>query len=54
MAEGKKQGKLLGRLRTYFLTGVLITAPLGVTIALAWWVVSYIDQVVIPLIPKDQ
>lgn len=40
-------------LRTHFLTGILITAPLGVTIAVAWWVVNFVDDVVIPLIPDQ-
>lgn len=51
MAQGTRGARVLARLRTYFLTGVLVTAPLGVTIAVAWWVVDYIDRAIIPLIP---
>lgn len=43
---------MLARLRNYFLTGILIITPLGVTLAIAWWVVKFIDDVVIPLIPE--
>ena len=43
---------MLARLRNYFLTGILITAPLGVTLAVSWWFVKFIDDVVIPLIPE--
>lgn len=42
---------LLARLRAYFLAGVLVTAPIGITAALAWWVVEFIDRQIVPLIP---
>ena len=40
-----------GRLRTYFLTGTLVTAPVAITVWLAWQFVTYIDSKVTPLIP---
>jgi uncharacterized membrane protein len=54
--EGMKQGPppsrgVLAKLRGYFLAGVLVTAPIGITIALAVWVVTVIDNQVVPLIP---
>ncbi|HVJ43794.1 MAG TPA: DUF502 domain-containing protein [Dongiaceae bacterium] len=39
------------RLRTYFLAGILITAPIGLTIYLAWLVISFIDERVFSVIP---
>jgi len=42
---------LLGRLRNYFVAGILVTAPAGITVWLAWNVVGVIDQQVVPLIP---
>lgn len=39
------------RLRTYFLAGVLITAPIGITFYLAWSFISFVDARVKPLIP---
>ncbi len=42
---------LLGRLRNYFVAGMLVTAPAGITVWLAWNVVGAIDQQVVPLIP---
>ncbi len=42
---------LFARLRAYFFAGVLVTAPIGITIYLAWSVVSWIDQSVLPFIP---
>jgi len=42
----------MGRLRAYFLTGLLVTAPLSITILVAWVFVDFVDQKVTPLIPK--
>lgn len=39
------------RLRTYFFAGILITAPIGLTIYLAWLVISFIDERVFSVIP---
>lgn len=39
------------RLRAYFAAGVLITAPIGITLYLAWSVIAFFDQHVIPLVP---
>lgn len=43
---------LMGRLRAYFLAGVLVTAPIAVTIYLGWWFLSFIDGNIRPLIPS--
>ena len=40
-----------GRIRGYFLAGVLVTAPLGITGYLAWVIVKFIDESVTPLVP---
>jgi uncharacterized membrane protein len=42
---------LLGRLRGHFFTGILITAPISITIWLAVEIVSFIDDWVTPMIP---
>lgn len=47
-----RQRGLWARLRAYFLAGVLITAPIGITIYLAYIFVDFIDRVVTPLIPE--
>lgn len=39
------------RLRAYFFAGILVTAPLTITVYLAWLLVSFIDATVTPLIP---
>jgi uncharacterized membrane protein len=40
------------RLRAYFLAGVLITAPISITLYLAWLFVNFVDGKVTPLIPE--
>jgi uncharacterized membrane protein len=44
---------LFARLRAYFFAGVLVTAPIGITVYLAWSVVSWIDQSILPLLPAQ-
>ena len=51
---GKKMQHGLGfvqRLRAYFFTGVLITAPLFITGYLAWLFIGFVDAKVTPLLP---
>lgn len=42
----------LRRFRNYFLTGLVVSAPIGITAWLAWWFVSLFDAWVKPLIPS--
>jgi uncharacterized membrane protein len=44
--------RLAQRLRAYFLAGVLMTAPIGITIYLAWLFLAFVDARVVPLIPE--
>ena len=46
-----KRVSLLSRLRTYLLTGLIVTAPLAITIYLAWAFIVTVDENVTPLIP---
>jgi uncharacterized membrane protein len=39
------------RLRNYFLTGIIVTAPLAITAYLAWTIIHWIDSWVKPYIP---
>ena len=38
-------------LRGYFLAGILITAPIGITLYFAWLIVAWVDGKVTPLLP---
>jgi uncharacterized membrane protein len=42
---------LAGRLRNYFLTGLVVAGPVAVTAWLIWWFVTWVDNLVRPLIP---
>ena len=42
---------LFASLRAYFLTGLVVIAPVGLTIWLIWTVVGWIDGFVLPLVP---
>ena len=44
---------LAARLRNYFFAGVLVTAPIGITIYLAWSVITWVDETVAGLLPQD-
>jgi uncharacterized membrane protein len=44
--------KVAGRLRTYFLAGVVVAAPIAITIWLVWSIVSVFDTWIKPLIPS--
>ncbi|MCV6586529.1 MAG: DUF502 domain-containing protein [Marinibacterium sp.] len=44
---------LFGRLRSSFLTGIVVIAPVGLTIWLIWTVVGWIDGFVLPLVPSN-
>lgn len=42
---------MLSGLRNSFLTGLVVIAPIGLTIWLIWTVIGWIDGVVLPLVP---
>ncbi len=46
-----RRGSLIGSLRASFLTGLVVIAPVGLTIWLIWTVVGWIDGFVLPLVP---
>lgn len=49
----KRKRGLFARVRTYFLTGVLVTAPLGITAWLIYSFVDFVDTTILPLIPPQ-
>ena len=42
---------ILTRLRNYFLTGIIVTAPIALTIYLTWQFIDWVDSQAIPLLP---
>ena len=49
----KKRVSARGRLRTYFLTGIIVAGPLAITAYLTWWFIALIDGWVKPLVPAS-
>ena len=43
---------MFGRLRTSFLTGLVVIAPIGLTLWLLWSVIGWIDGFVLPFVPN--
>jgi uncharacterized membrane protein len=44
---------LMGRFRTYFLTGLIVAGPVIITLYLTWWFVNWVDNLVRPFVPVD-
>ena len=42
---------MVGRLRNYFLTGLILVGPLYITVSLTWWFINWVDDLVRPFIP---
>jgi uncharacterized membrane protein len=45
------QTSVAGRIRNYFLTGLVVAGPLAITVWLIWSIVTWVDGVIRPLIP---
>ena len=42
----------VARFRNYFLTGLVVTGPVVITIYLLWWFITWVDGLVRPLVPS--
>ncbi|MFQ6548216.1 DUF502 domain-containing protein [Aestuariibius sp. 2305UL40-4] len=51
--EPPRRPTLLARLRANFLAGLVVIAPIGLTIWLIWTVIGWIDGFVLPLVPDQ-
>jgi uncharacterized membrane protein len=49
--SAKASSRLIGRIRNYFLTGLIVAGPAAVTLWLIWWFVTWVDNLVRPIIP---
>lgn len=41
------------RLRRYFFTGIVVTAPIVITLWSAWWVLTFLDSMITQIIPAE-
>ena len=46
-----KSPGVISRIRTYFLTGLVVAGPVAVTLWLVWWFVTWVDGLVRPFMP---
>ena len=51
-ATAKPTTGVVGRVRNYFLTGLVVAGPVAVTAWLIWWFVTWVDNLVRPVIPQ--
>lgn len=51
LLEPAKKASWGARLRSNFLTGVVVFAPISITIYLLWTFVNFVDARVLPLVP---
>lgn len=42
---------LFARLRNYLITGILVSAPISITVWLIWGFIAFVDHSVLPLVP---
>ncbi|MEC8667128.1 MAG: DUF502 domain-containing protein [Pseudomonadota bacterium] len=52
LSEHMPKPGLLARLRSSFLTGIVVILPIGLTIWLIWTLAGWVDGVVLPLVPQ--
>lgn len=48
----RRPPSLLHRIRNWFFTGLVVVAPVGLTIWLVWAIVTFVDGLVVPLLPE--
>ena len=51
LSAKKKSLSFPQRLRAYFITGILVVAPVSITLYLAWIFIGFVDNRITPLIP---
>src|SRR5437660_12849612 len=51
VAQPSTHTSMGGRVRNYFLTGLIVAGPLAITIYLIWSFVTWVDDLVRPFIP---
>ncbi|SHM69164.1 DUF502 domain-containing protein [Roseibium suaedae] len=49
--EPKRRNRFATRLRNYFLTGLVIAGPIGITLWLTWTFIHWVDSWVKPILP---
>ena len=50
--ELKSKISIFHRIRNYFITGLVVASPIGITIYIGWWFIDFVDRNIKPLIPQ--
>ena len=53
-ASAAPQTSIAGRIRNYFLTGLVVAGPLAVTVWLIWSFINWVDSFVTPAHPAGR
>ena len=53
IADTTRRPGLIARARTNFLAGLIVVAPIGMTVWLLWTLVGWVDSFVLPLVPRQ-
>jgi uncharacterized membrane protein len=51
-ADSRQSSHVGAKLRNYFLTGLIIVGPVGITLYVIWWFVNLVDAWVKPWVPQ--
>src|SRR6476620_6750659 len=51
LAAFRRRTSARARLRTYFLTGLIVGGPLTITLYIVWWFIKLVDAWVKPFVP---
>ena len=43
----------MGKIRSWFLTGILVITPILLTVYVAWAFITFVDNLVVPLVPAN-
>jgi len=49
--KGEAKKTIFSRLRNYFLAGIVVTAPIAITVYIVWAFLQFLDGLITPLIP---
>ena len=50
--EPVRKISIFHRVRNYFLTGLVVASPIGITLYIGWWFIDFVDRNIKPLIPN--
>ena len=43
----------MSKIRSWFFTGILVMTPAILTVYVAWAFITFVDNLIVPIVPKD-